>query len=1090
MFPSRNQPTLALNTPVHQAGVVGRPSNSAPFSNGTVGNPIIIDEYDLTPVDPHQPSGYSARAFSNIPSNNRDSLGEASSAPIHQPAATNALNKDLIVPVPAYTTRWPTPEDSDEARDSGLIRDEVWPQTDNKPSDEQMVALRLQHDDYKDVDYNEADYELLIKTVISEQAFRLNGLLMKFLPPQMEKRKVKNELSKKSRPSAEERLVVRWCKKPPQNEFRFWDTPEMIEILRPFAETGRNLSIYDIVTLIGQVQRCIDRDAELQITVPGSVQATSGRTRNPRQSNTAQPTSSAAPSHPLGSRHPAPPPNVSTQATMPFAPNDQSTNYQQFPQQPQLPVPGPSRGLNARPTLPLQPSAGPQVGGARLGAQSGIPNLPSAQKMQQQQPPRRRFEVWRDQPQLPPAAPQNVNATGPNPAAIVGPRKVLDITNIPRGAQELERKYAYWPRSRANGGHGRGENERPDQGASQRRPVENTPRIPVQYQPRQPFQNNFVPRVQADQPAAVVQYPAFPPTVVPQPRAAAQQPPQAGGPEKRKAGDDLQQPDTQRRKTSSNDDSVADVLQDIDDMFQSANEEFSKNMSEWCDEATSTSPSIVIEDIDGNDETVETAQQNPVQHNSDDNVLILPPADPGFLANLRAQSSNAEGGIQASRQVVNAVPSQVGEGIRHGMQRGTFEAQHFLPSNPRQYANILGQYRANVPDTSRPQQTQYVPLPEQPDVEGLNSSLNALLTPPEQMSQFLRGYPDPPPYILSELTRCIRFARSDAQRNVDWRLHPAHIYDIMQRTNTFGLEILVSRIEVAVSSPATREELELTMAIRAAHILYGIDPTMFVAADITNIMAYLDGDLPTAVVLLQDDDDNHLEDFVAKIQEKFRANYPDFESSNLAEWQALLDREDSATLRDVATKVSLEKVEKTPEQLEMMLVRDLAPLQGDNANGQNEVSNIDGSNVQGGQAAENHPENQTGGWQKFHPDALAAEPFPEFEMTGALPAVDFSELGFPDLQNDLLQNPAATAPTASSGNHVTPFDPSPFPAFETTGALPAQDFSDLGFPDLLNDVFPAAPAPTVASDDGMSLFDWSLLDSGDPAADNDEDEEL
>ncbi|KAI2476491.1 hypothetical protein Ptr902_12125 [Pyrenophora tritici-repentis] len=248
--------------------------------------------------------------------------------------------------------------------------------------------------------------------------------------------------------------------------------------------------------------------------------------------------------------------------------------------------------------------------------------------------------------------------------------------------------------------------------------------------------------------------------------------------------------------------------------------------------------------------------------------------------------------------ILNQVPQVLGQESLFKVEEGEYYPERFDPQKPEEYQNMLALTEPNVPmrvnpftlgcnGVRRPQDVDYRALPEVRNVEALNRRLNLVLPRDTRVPQLLGEMPIPPANIISELTRCARFAQSDAQKRVDWRLHPAHVYEIVQRSNYFGLELLISRSDIVVSSPATREELDMAMAMRFAQQLFGKDPITFVAADIPTITAYLEGDIPSAMFLTIAEDDNVFGDFVEELAKRFLEDYPPIDKSGQVAWMNL-----------------------------------------------------------------------------------------------------------------------------------------------------------------------------------------------------------
>lgn len=87
------------------------------------------------------------------------------------------------------------------------------------------------------------------------------------------------------------------------------------------------------------------------------------------------------------------------------------------------------------------------------------------------------------------------------------------------------------------------------------------------------------------------------------------------------------------------------------------------------------------------------------------------------------------------------------------------------------------------------------------DVEEERSKLRTYLEPiqflDEEIAPLFRDMAMPDDDDLTELARCIRFARSASQQNIDWRVYPFHVLEMGKRTNKYGIELLRSRTSMS-----------------------------------------------------------------------------------------------------------------------------------------------------------------------------------------------------------------------------------------------------------------------------------------------------
>jgi hypothetical protein len=254
-----------------------------------------------------------------------------------------------------------------------------------------------------------------------------------------------------------------------------------------------------------------------------------------------------------------------------------------------------------------------------------------------------------------------------------------------------------------------------------------------------------------------------------------------------------------------------------------------------------------------------------------------------------------------------------------------------------------------VPDGS----TQYAQLPDLPSAWLLNKRLNATVAgidpPPFLLRDMpLAPYDDKPPSLM---VRVVRFALSHAQRMVDWRLHPNHVAQINQRTNFYGLELLVSRTVAEPSIWPGKEEFELVMAIRAAHTLSEAGrPKAYVAADIPVLLAEMQNSPASVLALLQTDDHLHLEAFVdACYAYVHAAGYPrSMDLDVLPEWEAMLARKNPTSLQAFGLRKIIE------------YIRNSAPRDGSGQDSGDQGPMSPGTDLQTEQPNFSDQEDQTG----------------------------------------------------------------------------------------------------------------------------------
>ncbi|KAI4693729.1 uncharacterized protein J4E84_002304 [Alternaria hordeiaustralica] len=246
---------------------------------------------------------------------------------------------------------------------------------------------------------------------------------------------------------------------------------------------------------------------------------------------------------------------------------------------------------------------------------------------------------------------------------------------------------------------------------------------------------------------------------------------------------------------------------------------------------------------------------------------------------------------QPAPKIVTTVPSLIDRNNHAIIKRGVAYSEGYDPGNPQNFKHYLAQF-TDRPAVPRPREREYRPMPEILNIETLNQRLDWVVPNGAEAPELFREMPAPPPHIDSELARCVRFAQSDAQRRVNWRAHPTHIAEIIQRTNFYGMELLVSRGEMRISSPPTADEFELAMATRLAHISFGMDTKDYIAADVPAIMDYFKENLPSAISVFPTEEEDCFRAFTDYYRVMFEENYPPLNALGLPEWQALLDAEE------------------------------------------------------------------------------------------------------------------------------------------------------------------------------------------------------
>lgn len=200
---------------------------------------------------------------------------------------------------------------------------------------------------------------------------------------------------------------------------------------------------------------------------------------------------------------------------------------------------------------------------------------------------------------------------------------------------------------------------------------------------------------------------------------------------------------------------------------------------------------------------------------------------------------------------VSTIPSSIPEADRYGFATDPLAEEFLETYGPERYCGLLSESEElKFTGELRPQDKEYVALPPERDADALNERLNRAIVPnmhpiPPLLRKFGEHVDEAvDAESLTTLARCVRFAKSHAQRKVQWRLHPAHITEILGRTNLYCLEVLRCRNELVVDDLLpSQDDYNNFMAIRLAHLLYSRkDLTPYVASDIPQLVARLDGD--------------------------------------------------------------------------------------------------------------------------------------------------------------------------------------------------------------------------------------------------------
>ncbi|KAI4948445.1 hypothetical protein J4E91_005868 [Alternaria rosae] len=292
--------------------------------------------------------------------------------------------------------------------------------------------------------------------------------------------------------------------------------------------------------------------------------------------------------------------------------------------------------------------------------------------------------------------------------------------------------------------------------------------------------------------------------------------------------------------------------------------------------------------------------------------------DDGFSANemnafegfgtYQPPPSNISAAAQPSPKIVTTVPSLIKKKYQPIIETGVAYSQGYDPGNPQNSKNYLAQF-TDRPAALWSREREYRPIPEMLGMEAMNQRLDWVIPNVAEAPTLFRKMPTPPSHIDSELARCVRFAQSDTQRRVNWRAHPSHVAEIIQRTNFYGMELLVSRSEMRISSPLTADEFELGMATRLAHVSFGMDVVDYCAADVPAITNYFMENLPSAISVFPSEDEDFFRGFTDHYRVMFTERYPPLNALGLLEWESLLAAEEgrpslkARTLRGIVQSI-------------------------------------------------------------------------------------------------------------------------------------------------------------------------------------------
>lgn len=195
-------------------------------------------------------------------------------------------------------------------------------------------------------------------------------------------------------------------------------------------------------------------------------------------------------------------------------------------------------------------------------------------------------------------------------------------------------------------------------------------------------------------------------------------------------------------------------------------------------------------------------------------------------------------------QVITVPKPSIWDPFRFTITRTSFEPAYFDAADPRKYIHHLNRLTSSEKILYR--HARYVPLPPERNIGSINQRLLNLLEPRQGDEPILfREFSGIHVYDPSLLARCVRFAQSDAQKSIDWRAHPAHVAEILQRTNVYGMELLLSRNEVVAGSwPGSKSrapEYFYLLALRTVHSKYAQGDKRLAQCTAADIFAIVKG---------------------------------------------------------------------------------------------------------------------------------------------------------------------------------------------------------------------------------------------------------
>ncbi|KAL6703361.1 hypothetical protein ACN47E_009703 [Coniothyrium glycines] len=237
-----------------------------------------------------------------------------------------------------------------------------------------------------------------------------------------------------------------------------------------------------------------------------------------------------------------------------------------------------------------------------------------------------------------------------------------------------------------------------------------------------------------------------------------------------------------------------------------------------------------------------------------------------LTASLRPSPEQASHVSDVSVICVSAKKHTVADELCFKIVPGEFHPECFDQARIGDYIAHLAEQHWQAPLSS--QQQEYAPLPPERDIASINWRLDSLMHSLEPTPLLFRDLPGSQAGTVSLLSRCVRFAQSHAQQNINWRVHPAHVHEILQRTNPYGHELLITRHEVVVGSWADPEkEYHTLLATRASHAKFALgDKGKYTSADVPAIVADLLCDPGFAqMYALELSDEDHYPAFVPEM---------------------------------------------------------------------------------------------------------------------------------------------------------------------------------------------------------------------------------